>query len=167
RRRGAGRRLRALGRRDLQRGPARAAPGRRRRRGQPGHAPPRRPPRAGGWRKSGAPPVDPRERHHAIVAAMRRALFLVCALAVGCQKAGAPPKVDLPLLAHVPADTPYLYAMLEPVPRSTWERFAPIVGDIEKLLKKSPPEDPVAKAILQELGGNLSWAGLRKLTGLD
>lgn len=86
----------------------------------------------------------------------------------------------LALLAHVPADTPYLGANLAPVPDEiidlAFQRYAPVTAEAQKVLAAVREEmesdaptdaaDRIALAILVELDGKLSRAGLESL-GLD
>jgi len=101
----------------------------------------------------------------------RRALVLSLIL-LACQKPPAP--AALPLLAHVPANTPYVFAFLEPVPRFYWERIAETFGKdidrlIDRLLEEAPagtPGERFAKGLLRELRGKVSAAGMKELFGI-
>ncbi|MDX1460870.1 MAG: hypothetical protein R3348_07420, partial [Xanthomonadales bacterium] len=82
-----------------------------------------------------------------------------------------------PLLAHVPADTPYLYANLEPTPREVLDAFMaraqPSLDALQSMLNdieieiNSDSEDyreaRLISAILDELDGKLSLEGLESL----
>ena len=81
------------------------------------------------------------------------------------------------LLAHVPADTPYLGANLAPLPDEIidlqFQRYAPVTAEAQKVLAEiradmesdAPTDaaDRIALAILVELDGKLSRAGLESL----
>src|SRR5262245_29544512 len=45
------------------------------------------------------------------------------------------------LFAHIPADTPYVFASFGAAPASIWDRFAPMM---EEALAQLPPPDPAA-----------------------
>ena len=87
------------------------------------------------------------------------------------------------LLAYVPADTPYVFANLEPVPDevldSFLERMQPVLDSMQLQLSKTRNElesgqqlnagDPgarLAHALIQEIDGKVSRAGLETL-GID
>ncbi|MCA9527244.1 MAG: hypothetical protein KC549_13220, partial [Myxococcales bacterium] len=80
------------------------------------------------------------------------------------------------LLAPVPADTPYVMANLAPLPADFQAKLGtaldPLLKKFEAELVKEKaslgdsPEDKLGKAIVEELEGNLSRAGMEKL-GLD
>ncbi|MGK2926953.1 MAG: hypothetical protein ACSLE2_15170 [Lysobacterales bacterium] len=86
------------------------------------------------------------------------------------------------LLDYVPADTPYLAANLEAVPEDVvdayLQRLQPLADELQRQLTAARaeleanaqatenPEERLALALLQELDGNLSRAGLDSL-GLD
>jgi len=86
----------------------------------------------------------------------------------------------LALLAHVPAGTPYLGANLAPLPDEIvdlqFQRFAPVTAEAQKVLAEVRAElesgaqvdtaDRLALAVLAELDGKLSRAGLESL-GFD
>jgi hypothetical protein len=102
---------------------------------------------------------------------VRHALIALTLLVAACQKATPPP--DLALLASAPADTPYLFAMLEPIPRAYWDTLGSLTGDLDKLIDTAlaepadaSDEDRLGKAVLRTLKGNLDEAGIRKLTGI-
>ncbi len=86
-----------------------------------------------------------------------------------------------PLLAHVPADTAYVFAALEPIPAEITNayiaRFQPVLNVVAKQLAEFQAEYDsgehegnkiavLAKAVLEELGGSLSPEGLGNL-GID
>ena len=93
---------------------------------------------------------------------------------------------DNALLDYVPADTPYLAANLEPVPEDVvdayLQRLQPVLDEMQVQLSAAraeleaelegntqaadDPEERLALALLRELDGNLSRAGLDSL-GLD
>lgn len=80
-------------------------------------------------------------------------------------------------LGYVPADTPYVFANLEPVPQSYIDtvsaKFAPMasvyegmIGDALAELEKQPQDDVATKAVramLEELKGKISIAGFESL----
>lgn len=79
-----------------------------------------------------------------------------------------------PLFAHIPADTPYVFASFEPIPAEFWS----LMGDtlvpemtkgIDQLLAQ-PAERPPQKfmaGILRELRANMNAAGLKKVLGIS
>ncbi|NOR18617.1 MAG: hypothetical protein GQ538_00840 [Xanthomonadales bacterium] len=86
-----------------------------------------------------------------------------------------------PLLAHVPADTAYVFAALVPIPEEITDayvsRFQPVldvlankVGEFQSAYDSGEYENNkiavLATAVLEELGGNLSADGLGNL-GID
>lgn len=87
-----------------------------------------------------------------------------------------------PLLSHVPADTPYVFANLEPVPDDVIDTFLtrlqPVLDSLQSQLGEARTElestgsiadDPAARlahALLQELDGKLNRAGVESM-GLD
>jgi hypothetical protein len=102
---------------------------------------------------------------------MRTALLCVALLA-GC--AGQHPATRLPgaaLLGHIPADTPYLLAALEPPPRAELEHELAQQGELfhksAELLRQGPvargPAGRVLLALLDELEPNFSVEGLDRL----
>lgn len=83
-----------------------------------------------------------------------------------------------PLLAYVPADTAYVYASLEPVPKEITDvyvaRFQPVLDVMSEQVEKFQTDYETGKyqnkqaahfvtAVLDELGGNLSAEGFEKL----
>lgn len=114
------------------------------------------------------------------------ALFLLACSKGGEEKAGGgsvePPQavenrekaaqLSAPaLFAHIPADTPYVVASFEPIPRSYWQNFTPL---IKMALDAAPVSDPAtatdpgekfASAFLRDLRADPSEAGLKKLLG--
>jgi hypothetical protein len=86
-----------------------------------------------------------------------------------------------PLLAHVPADTAYVFAALEPIPEDITDvyvaRFQPVLDIMVKQVAEFQADYDsgeyegnqiavLATAVLEELGGNLSPEGLGNL-GID
>ncbi len=84
-------------------------------------------------------------------------------------------------LAYIPADSPYAFANLEPLPQPVideWKkRFEPLSEAYEKMIarglaklakdeKANQPEGRAARALLEELKGNASFDGLERL-GFD
>ena len=105
--------------------------------------------------------------HRSIASAVAAALLLA-----GCGRD------DKSLLSYVPADTPYAFANLEPIPADTltaWtEQFGPfyaayeeMLGTTLKQLEASPEGNEraarVAKALLAEMAGNLNLGGIQKI----
>jgi hypothetical protein len=78
--------------------------------------------------------------------------------------------VPTALFASIPADTPYVFASFEPVPRSYWQRLAPamrLLADSVPLPDSpSDPADRFAVAFMRELKANMTEAGLRKTFGI-
>lgn len=74
------------------------------------------------------------------------------------------------LFAHIPADTPYVFASFQPVPASYWKRVGPAVRALLDSIPvpDSPTEPPerFALAFLRELKANMNEAGLRKTFGI-
>ncbi|MEZ4469580.1 MAG: hypothetical protein R3F60_02020 [bacterium] len=80
------------------------------------------------------------------------------------------------LLAPVPADTPYVMANLAPLPADFSAKLGTALDPLFKKLEAElasekgrlgdSPEDKLGKAVIEELEGNLSRAGMEKL-GLD
>lgn len=93
---------------------------------------------------------------------------LIATSGCGRDEAGTP-------LAHVPADTPYVFANLEPVPKATidayGEAFAPFMKVYEELLGATAaklesehadePASKVMRAILSDVKGQLNADGFR------
>jgi hypothetical protein len=93
---------------------------------------------------------------------------------------GSPKPVDTSklsapkLFAHIPADTPYVFASFEPIPAEFWT----LMGDtmkpemekaFDQLLAQpadSPPKKFVA-GILRDLRGNLTADGVKKVLGIS
>jgi hypothetical protein len=113
------------------------------------------------------------------------ALILVVA-AVGCKKEGASDTAELPsefrphpahgdpaalvvppLLASVPADTPYLMASLDAVPPGFYAKlkqaFGPMVDQMSQQWQRQGQESKLFGAILAELDGKWNQAGLESL----
>ena len=122
-----------------------------------------------------------RTRTHLLVLAGAAALLLA---GCGRDEPEAAPTTITPearsLLAHVPADTPYLGGNLAALPDEIidlqFQRFAPVTAEAQKVLDElrsgleseqpSDPADRLVLAVLSELDGNLSRTGLASL-GLD
>jgi len=74
------------------------------------------------------------------------------------------------LFAHIPANTPYVFASFEPIPRSYWQRLGPalrVLADSVPVPQgaESPP-DRFGAALVRELKASMSEAGLRKTFGI-
>lgn len=107
-----------------------------------------------------------------VMGAASAAVVLGLVVAVGgCKKKDAGS-----MLSYIPADTPYVMANIEPVPKSYTDgvaaKFAPIAGLYEQMiddglaaLAKEPDDisKQVATAILSELKGKISIAGMESL----
>ncbi|MEJ2383889.1 MAG: hypothetical protein P8Y54_05760 [Xanthomonadales bacterium] len=117
-----------------------------------------------------------------LLAALLGAAILVL---TGCGRDEPAPLADVTpearsLLAHVPSDTPYLAANLAALPDEIidlqFQRYAPVTAEAQRVLddlradleseSASETADRLALAILSELDGKLSRAGLESL-GLD
>jgi len=115
------------------------------------------------------------------------ATLLLAVLAVACSRSEEPEATTNALLAYVPADTPYLAANLEPLPATVIDaylsRMQPALDEVQAQLTaaraeleaaRSDTADPgqddpagrLALAVLRQLDGKLSRAGLASL-GLD
>jgi hypothetical protein len=76
------------------------------------------------------------------------------------------------LLAYVPADAPYVFAVLEPAPRDYVRRIEPVLAPIRAAIQgeidgADPATlDPELRVLVDELDGRVSAQGLREL-GLD
>jgi hypothetical protein len=74
------------------------------------------------------------------------------------------------LFAHIPANTPYVLASFQPVPRSYWQRFAPLMRQVAEsappLQGATEPRDRFIAALVRELKASMSEAGLRKTFGI-
>lgn len=88
---------------------------------------------------------------------------------------GAPPRrraAGDDLLAHVPADAPYVLAVLEPAPAGLVRRIEPVLAPLRQAVQQGLHElraaelDPEARALVEALDGRISATGLREL-GLD
>lgn len=90
----------------------------------------------------------------------------------------AAPKAALPnFLKYVPADTPYVFANLEPAPKAVFDKLMaklePIMGELNGLLDAqlaaapagdaASTSDKVGRAILEEMKGRLNQKGLEEL----
>ncbi|MFQ5982595.1 MAG: hypothetical protein ACE5KS_04385 [Woeseiaceae bacterium] len=113
-----------------------------------------------------------------------KTIVSVCFLAIaasGCAPEEA--ATDSPLtsakglLGHVPSDTPYVFAMVEPLPDDVADKFEPKVdamlktfqGMLRTIVQSQAEEDADAEqvtALLEELAGLLSVEGLRS-AGVD
>ena len=78
------------------------------------------------------------------------------------------------LFAHIPADTPYVFASFEPIPASYWSKLGKAFGPTwEKLIEQGlarPGETPAERfvqAILGQLKGHLDAAGIQQTFGLS
>jgi len=92
--------------------------------------------------------------------------------AVAGNKAAAPNLSAPPLFAAIPADTPFVFAAFTPIPGDYWKRACEeMCPALEKLLGQASTaaarsgggDARLAGAVMGELAGNLSAAGLRKL----
>jgi len=108
-------------------------------------------------------------------------LFITAFLFAGCSKEpdeGLVKATSNPLLEYVSADTPYVYADLEPVPEEITdayiERFQPVMdiisqqvsqfqADYQAGVHKGEPVAELAAAVLDEVGGTLSKESLGKV----
>jgi hypothetical protein len=74
------------------------------------------------------------------------------------------------LFAHIPADTPYVFASFEPIPRSYWAKVGPPLRAMADMVplpaQASSPGERFAVAFLRELKANMNEAGLRKTFGI-
>ncbi len=74
------------------------------------------------------------------------------------------------LFAHIPADTPYVFASFEPVPKAYWQRMGPAVRSMLDMIPMpdGPTEPPerFAVAFMRDLKANMNEAGLRKTFGI-
>lgn len=82
--------------------------------------------------------------------------------------AGGDDRIDESLLAYVPDDSPFLLAALRPLPSGFVEYLhggiAPLVSLVELGMGMAEQEaDPLTRALIQELEGKLSRAGLREM----
>jgi hypothetical protein len=79
-------------------------------------------------------------------------------------------RADAAFFAHIPADTPYLYASTEPVPRSFWRRMRPVAQALLDALPRASaaagPGDRFGAALVREVNANLDEAGLLKVFGM-
>lgn len=107
------------------------------------------------------------------------ALFVAASLTIACSKQEEGPAPANPLLGMVPADTPYVFANLQPLPDAVvdaWlvraEPFLQVLQDeldqarteLEETHHESDPQfSSVAGAVLAELDGKFSRAGLESL----
>jgi len=115
------------------------------------------------------------------------AAALLTVLAAACSRSEEPAEPSNTLLAHVPADSPYVAANLEPLPEAVVDsylsRMQPALDEMQMQLSAarskleagrdggsgSADDDPTARlalAVLSQLDGKLSRAGLSDL-GLD
>lgn len=99
------------------------------------------------------------------------ALSLVIVAAIACSKDGAKyPRGGgalPPLFASVPNDTPYLMAAVEAVPIDYWIKFKtalePMAGQLSERWRKEAENSKVFAAVLAELDGKWSQAGVESL----
>jgi hypothetical protein len=73
------------------------------------------------------------------------------------------------LFENIPADTPYVMASFEPIPRSYWARVEPMIkGALEQLppMNGTDPAEKFAAAAMRDLRANLSEAGIKQLLGI-
>jgi hypothetical protein len=102
--------------------------------------------------------------------------FTAAAIGVAAALGGCGKKDTGSMLSYVPADSPYVFANIEPVPKAYIDgvaaKFAPIAGFYEQMiddalaaLANEPKDTPnkVATAILSELKGKISIAGFESL----
>lgn len=87
----------------------------------------------------------------------------------------APTKVEAPAsFAAIPADTPYVIAAFEPLPREVTDKLgtalAPLIQELEADIEREigqatgdSTDDKLARALWDELKGNLNRAGMEKL----
>ncbi len=76
-----------------------------------------------------------------------------------------------PMFAHIPADTPYVFAAFEPIPGAYWshvcEKLCPswnkAFAELATVGGGNATGLKVVRAVLEELAGNMSGDGLRKL----
>ncbi|MGE0549459.1 MAG: hypothetical protein AB7O24_05665 [Kofleriaceae bacterium] len=109
-------------------------------------------------------------------------LLAVGVLIIGCKKESANPAGDLqpkpvavdtsklsaPLLAHVPADSPYVIATFETVPVALYEKFVaamePVIKNgVSSIAAIAPEHKPLFDALVAELNGKLNAKGLESL----
>lgn len=89
--------------------------------------------------------------------------------------AKAPTKIEAPSsFAAIPADTPYVIAAFEPLPREVTDKigaaFAPLIKEMEAEIEREvarstgdSTEEKLGRALWDELKGNFNRAGLEKL----
>ena len=79
-------------------------------------------------------------------------------------------QADSAFLGHIPTDTPYLFASLEPIPRWYWRRMLPgaraALDSIPLPDASGGPPARFAAAFLRELRASFDEAGLRRLLGI-
>ncbi|MCA9547100.1 MAG: hypothetical protein KC613_22015 [Myxococcales bacterium] len=89
----------------------------------------------------------------------------------------APTAAASAMLAHIPADSPYVFASGQPMPKEAMDKifglFEPLTKKLDEELTKAlaepasdRPEEKVGRALAEELKGNFNRAGLEKL-GID
>jgi len=105
-----------------------------------------------------------------------RLLSVVVALSIAAAGCGGRKEPDS-LLGYVPADTPYVFANVDPVPKAYIDTMAAKMGpfadvyegmikDALAAIAKEPSDEPAAKvitALLEELQGKISIAGFESL----
>ncbi|RMH44824.1 MAG: hypothetical protein D6689_01530 [Deltaproteobacteria bacterium] len=68
------------------------------------------------------------------------------------------------MLKLIPADTPFVMAGLRPLPDDAAARFGAVWAPIAKMAAEAePPADPIARAVYDALGGDLSPDGLQRV----
>ena len=76
-----------------------------------------------------------------------------------------------PMFAHIPADTPYVFASFQPFPDDYWKKmvedWGPAMDDVFAMALAQPAEgDPggeIGKAVIQEIRGKLTEKGIKSL----
>ena len=109
------------------------------------------------------------------------ALVVVGLLGAACKKESNPggdlqptpvavdtSKLSAPLLAYVPADSPYVIASFEAIPVALYEKMvaasAPIVKDAASKISAFDPEHkPLIDAVMAELDGKWNAKGIESL----
>jgi len=108
---------------------------------------------------------------------MRQLRLLSVVVALSLTAAGCGRKEPDSILGYVPADTPYVFANVEPLPKAYIDTMAAKMGPLAEMyegmikdalaaLAKEGSDDPavaVVKALLEELQGKISIAGAESL----
>ncbi|HET7843187.1 MAG TPA: hypothetical protein VFL14_03490 [Xanthomonadales bacterium] len=109
---------------------------------------------------------------------MRQLRLLSVAVALSLTVAGCGGRKEPDtLLGYVPADSPYVFANIDPTPKELVDvyatKMAPVAGMYEDMIKDAlaklatePADDPavaVVKALLEELQGKISMAGMESM----